>query len=34
VAPKDKPIYVIGEVGIEQELDLLGFQPGLFCMTT
>lgn len=24
--PKDKPIYVIGEVGIEQELDLLGFR--------
>ena len=24
--PKDKKIYVVGEIGIQQELDLLGFQ--------
>lgn len=24
--PKDKKVYVVGEVGIQEELDLLGFQ--------
>lgn len=24
--PKDKKVYVVGEVGVQEELDLLGFQ--------